>query len=48
MKQGLTLEQVKAAAPARGYVRRYGSDTGPWTTNAFVEAIYRSMSEKMP
>jgi cyclase len=48
MKQGLTLEQVKAAAPARGYTRRYGSDTGPWTTNAFVEAIYRSMSEKMP
>jgi cyclase len=48
MKQGLTLEQVKAASPARGYTRRYGSDTGPWTTNAFVEAIYRSLSEKMP
>jgi cyclase len=44
MKQGLTLEQIKAASPARGYVRRYGSDTGPWTTNNFVEAIYRSMS----
>lgn len=46
MKQGLTLEQIKAASPARGYTRRYGSDTGSWTTNDFVEAIYRSMSEK--
>jgi cyclase len=45
-KQGLTLEQVKAASPARGYTRRYGSDTGSWTTNDFVEAVYRSLSEK--
>jgi cyclase len=48
MKQGLTLEQIKAASPARGYVRRYGSDTGSWTTNDFVEAVYRTMSEKAP
>ena len=47
MKQGLTLEQIKAASPARGYMRRYGSDTGSWTTNDFVEAVYRSMSEKV-
>jgi hypothetical protein len=46
MKQGLTLEQIKAASPARGYTRRYGSDTGPWTTNDFVEAIYHSTGEK--
>jgi len=46
MKQGLTLEQIKAASPARGYVRRYGSDTGSWTTNDFVEAVYRSLGEK--
>jgi cyclase len=39
-KQGLTLEQVQAAAPARGYTRRYGTSTD------FVEAVYRSMSEK--
>jgi cyclase len=45
-KQGLSLEQVKAASPARGYTRRYGSDAGSWTTNDFVEAVYRSMSEK--
>jgi cyclase len=40
MKQGLTLEQVKAASPARGYTRRYGS------ANDFVEAVYRSMNRK--
>ncbi|MGA2881942.1 MAG: MBL fold metallo-hydrolase [Bryobacteraceae bacterium] len=47
MKQGLTLEQVKAASPARGYTRRYGSDTGSWTTNDFVEAIYRTMGRSI-
>ena len=47
MKRGLTLEQIKAAAPARGYVRRYGSDTGSWTTNDFVEAVYRTMGRSM-
>jgi glyoxylase-like metal-dependent hydrolase (beta-lactamase superfamily II) len=46
MKQGMTLEQIKAASPARGYIRRYGSETGPWTTNNFVEAIYRTMNQK--
>ena len=42
-RSGLTLEQIEAASPARGYVRRYGSDTGSWTTNNFIEAIYRTM-----
>ena len=41
---GMTLEQVKAASPAKGYVGRYGSDAGPWTTSDFVEAIYRSLA----
>jgi cyclase len=48
VKQGLTLEQVKAASPARGYVHRYGSDTGAWTTNDFVEAIYRTIGVSVP
>ena len=46
MKEGLSLERVKAAAPARGYTRRYGSDGGSWTTDNFVEAVYRSMGER--
>jgi glyoxylase-like metal-dependent hydrolase (beta-lactamase superfamily II) len=45
MKQGLTLEQIKAASPARGYTRRYGSDSGAWTTNNFIEAVYRTMNQ---
>jgi cyclase len=40
---GMTLEQIKTASPARGYTRRYGSDTGQWTTNNFIEAIYRTL-----
>jgi cyclase len=46
-KQGLTLEQIKAASPARGYTRRYGSGVGSSTTSDFVESVYRSMSEKV-
>jgi glyoxylase-like metal-dependent hydrolase (beta-lactamase superfamily II) len=41
--KGLTLEQVKAANPTRGYRTRYGSDTGPWTTDMFVEAVYNEL-----
>jgi glyoxylase-like metal-dependent hydrolase (beta-lactamase superfamily II) len=48
IKAGMTLDQVKAAAPARGYTRRYGSESGPWTTNAFVEAVYRSLAQEKP
>jgi hypothetical protein len=44
--KGMTLEQVKAANPAQGYRRQYGSDSGPWTTDMFVEAIYRSLTAK--
>ena len=40
---GRSLEQVKAAGPARGYAARYGSDRGDWTTDKFVEAVYRSL-----
>jgi cyclase len=43
---GMTLEKIKAASPARGYTRRYGSESGPWTTNQFVEAIYKSLPQK--
>ena len=48
IKAGMTLDQIKAASPARGYTRRYGSDSGPWTTNHFVEAVYRSLVQEKP
>ena len=46
IKQGMTLDQVKAARPALPFETRYGSQTGPWTTNAFVEAVYKSLMAK--
>jgi cyclase len=39
---GLTLSQVKAASPARGYTRRYGSDSA----DKFVEAVYQSLPQE--
>jgi len=41
--RGMTLEEVKAANPTQGYRRRYGADSGPWTTDMFVEAIYNGL-----
>lgn len=42
--QKKTLEQIKAARPALAYETRYGAKTGPWTTDAFIEAIYKSLT----
>jgi glyoxylase-like metal-dependent hydrolase (beta-lactamase superfamily II) len=47
-KAGMTLAQVKASAPTRGYTKRYGSDSGSWTTDNFVEAVYQSLSQEKP
>ena len=46
IEKGMTREQVKAANPTRGFRGRYGSDTGEWTTDMFVEAVYRSLVEE--
>jgi cyclase len=40
----MTLEQIKAADPAKPYKTRYGATSGPWTTNDFVEAVYTSLT----
>ncbi|MEO8097140.1 MAG: hypothetical protein ABI811_05520 [Acidobacteriota bacterium] len=45
-KQGKTLDQIKAARPALAFETRYGSQTGPWTTNMFIEAIYKGLGTK--
>jgi cyclase len=45
---GRSLEQVKAARPAKGYEGRYGNDGGDWTTDRFVEAVYRSLLKEKP
>jgi hypothetical protein len=46
--KGMTLEQVKAANPTRGYRGRYGADSGAWTTEMFVEAVYASLKGPHP
>jgi len=46
LKKGATLDQVKAARPTADYDTRYGATTGPWTTDMFVEAVYRDLSRR--
>jgi len=46
IKKGMTLAQVKDAKPTFEYDGRYGATTGPWTTDMFVEAVYKSLSGK--
>jgi cyclase len=44
IKKGMTLEQVKAARPTMDYDPRYAS--AGWTGDMFVEAAYKSLTEK--
>ena len=41
-----TLEQVKAAKPTLDYDGIYGATSGPWTSDMFVEAVYRELAKK--
>jgi cyclase len=41
--QGKTLQEVNAANPTLGYRSQYGADSGPWTTDMFVEVAYREL-----
>jgi cyclase len=44
--QGMTLAQVQAANPTLGYRSQYGRDSGPWTTEMFVAAVYNELAAK--
>jgi glyoxylase-like metal-dependent hydrolase (beta-lactamase superfamily II) len=44
VNKGMTLDQVKAAKITFDYDGLFGATTGPWTTDMFVEAIYRELS----
>jgi glyoxylase-like metal-dependent hydrolase (beta-lactamase superfamily II) len=48
IKKGMTLDQIQKADPTKGYRRRYGSDSGSWTSVRFVEAIYKSLTTNKP
>ncbi|MBV9743262.1 MAG: MBL fold metallo-hydrolase [Acidobacteriia bacterium] len=44
IKQGMTLEQIKAAHPALPYETEYGTEEG--STSRFVDSIYKSLTAK--
>jgi len=46
IRQGMSLEQIKAAEPTKDYDPIYGSTTGFWTTERFIEAAYQSLIEQ--
>jgi cyclase len=46
INEGKTLAQVKATNPTLGYRSQYGTDSGPWTTDMFVETIYNELAAK--
>jgi cyclase len=46
IKKGQTVEQVKVAKPTRDYDVRFGATAGPWTTDMFVDAVYKTISSK--
>jgi glyoxylase-like metal-dependent hydrolase (beta-lactamase superfamily II) len=46
IKKGMTLDQIQAARPTLDYDPLYGSTSGDWTTDQFVEAAYRSLVKK--
>jgi len=46
MKAGRSIAEVKAAQPAKGYMGRYGNAGNAWTTDRFIDAVYRSLAKK--
>jgi cyclase len=44
IKQGETLDQIKAAHPAKPYETEYGTEEG--STSAFVDSIYKSLTAR--
>jgi cyclase len=43
IKKNMTLEQIKATHPTVDYDARFGATSGPWTTDMFIEAVYKSL-----
>lgn len=43
--EGMSLNEVLDARPTLDYDGRYGADSGPWTTEQFIEAVYEELRE---
>jgi len=48
VKRGQTLDQIKAGKPTLDYDARWGATSGPWTTDMFLEAIYKDLKPATP
>ena len=46
VSKGQTLEQIKRAEPTKGYTKRYDGGSDRHAADAFVEAIYKTLSTK--
>ena len=46
IKRGLTVDQIKEAKLTLDYDGIYGATTGIWTTDMFIDAVYKSLSQK--
>jgi glyoxylase-like metal-dependent hydrolase (beta-lactamase superfamily II) len=46
VRKGRTMQQVRESKPTLDYDGRYGSNSGSWTTDMFVEAVYKDLSGK--
>lgn len=47
-EEGASLRQVQAARPTRDYDGRYGAESGFWTTEQFVAAVYANVRGSRP
>jgi hypothetical protein len=45
LAKGQSLEEVRAAKPTLDYDPVFGADKGEWTTDRFIEAVYRSFKK---
>src|SRR5690242_7863770 len=43
IQHGMTIQQIKSARPTKDYDPRYGSTTGSYITDMFIEAVYQSL-----
>lgn len=43
VKKGMKLAQIKAMKPTLDYDARWGATSGPWTTDMFIDAVYKEI-----
>jgi glyoxylase-like metal-dependent hydrolase (beta-lactamase superfamily II) len=46
VKKGMSLAQIKGARVSLEYDGLYGATSGPWTTDMFLDAVYRGVGGK--